>query len=158
MLIGLIIALLVIELALIGWLAWKVRIILPAKANSWLDITNKNKSDLNLLSKKQLKTESELLRIKSYLNKSLLSWAIIRFSAFSDIGANQSFSLCLLNSYKDGYIITNILTNQASRLYIKEIKNNLPLTPLSPEEKEAYQKAQRRLGLIKIKARQLKKI
>ncbi len=142
----------------LGYLIWRFRFLLPPETKGWLETLTQHQEELKELTKTQKKILVEMERLEYQLEESYLVSSIVRFSAFSQIGANQSFSLCLLNDNQSGVILTNIFTNQASRLYLKRVKKGQPQIPLSPEEKEAFQKAVRQLKLIKISSRQLSKI
>ncbi len=158
MLLTLILILLLSEGVVLGYLLWKLRLFLPPKNEGWLETLNQHQEELKELEKTKKKILTEIERLESILKESYLVSSIVRFTAFSQIGANQSFSLCLLNDNQNGVILTNIFTNQASRLYLKKIEKGKPQIPLSPEEKEALQKAVHQLKLIKIRSRQLSKI
>jgi len=74
-------------------------------------------------------------------NFSFQKIGIVRFNPFSDVGGNQSFSLCLLNNNNDGFIITSFYTREGSSVYGKPIKNGKSEYSLSKEEEEAIAKA-----------------
>lgn len=84
-------------------------------------------SDLNGLSE----------RSRSFLQRS----AVIRYDAFEDIGGKQSFSLCLLDDRKNGYLLTYLTGRNSARSYAVEINNGEASRKLSEEEKEALKEA-----------------
>ena len=57
------------------------------------------------------------------------------------MGGNLSFSVCLLNERKDGYIINSVHSSEGCYTYIKEIKSGICELELSNEEKEALTEA-----------------
>lgn len=66
---------------------------------------------------------------------------IKKYDAFKQMGGNLSFSVCLLNERKDGYIINSVHSSEGCYTYIKEIKSGLCELELSNEEKEALTEA-----------------
>lgn len=66
---------------------------------------------------------------------------IVKYNAFEDIGGNQSYSICLLSSNRDGFIISNLVARNSARGYSIEVKSGAPSRELSNEEGEALQQA-----------------
>lgn len=67
---------------------------------------------------------------------------LIRFNPFDEVGSNQSFILCLLDSDNCGVIITSLHNRDFTRVYAKSIKNGQPdATTLTAEEKTALKNA-----------------
>lgn len=76
-------------------------------------------------------------RSRSFLQRS----AVTRFDAFEDIGGKQSFSLCLLDDLKNGYLLTYLTGRNSARSYVVEIKNGEAPRKLSNEEQQALNEA-----------------
>lgn len=66
-----------------------------------------------------------------------LKIGLIRYNPFDDLGGDQSFVLCFLDSQNSGVIITSLHSRHQTRVYAKEVINGQTsgLT-LSPEEKQ----------------------
>lgn len=75
------------------------------------------------------------------LGECLRKIGIVRFNAFDDVGGEQSFAMAMLDSNRNGVIISNIYGRQDSRLYAKGIVNGETERALSDEERKALEKA-----------------
>lgn len=67
--------------------------------------------------------------------------AIVHFDAFEGQTNGLSFSLCLLDNFHNGIILTNLYANEGSTIYAKEIVNGSSEKDLSINELEALNKA-----------------
>jgi len=76
--------------------------------------------------KKLDKDVQELYEINSRLNKiakrGVCKAGVIKFNAYSEKSGNQSFALALLDFRDNGIIVSNLQTNQGSRLFVKSIR------------------------------------
>lgn len=91
------------------------------------DLSEENKKDI-----KRIVKEKELCFNRVGIKK---------YDAFKQMGGNLSFSVCLLNERKDGYIINSVHSSEGCYTYIKEIKSGHCELELSNEEKEALTEA-----------------
>lgn len=66
---------------------------------------------------------------------------LVRYDAFEDIGGQQSYSLCLLDSSKNGFVITYLTGKNSTRSYAVSIDNGDFSRKLSDEEMKAYDQA-----------------
>lgn len=66
---------------------------------------------------------------------------LVRFSPFHDTGSDQSFALALLDGRRDGVVITALHSRTDSRLYAKPIERGKSSYSLTPEEKDAMDRA-----------------
>lgn len=67
---------------------------------------------------------------------------IIRFNPFADTGGAQSFSMALLDSKKNGIVMTSLYARNGNRWYVKEVTGGKGKeVELSKEESEAIEKA-----------------
>ena len=78
---------------------------------------------------------------------------VVRFNPFEDTGGNQSFALALLDSKRDGIVVSSLHSRQNTRVYLKAIVGGRSETALSDEEREALRKARRRLKPVVIRWR-----
>ncbi|MFT5280705.1 MAG: hypothetical protein ACI9AR_000133 [Flavobacteriaceae bacterium] len=62
---------------------------------------------------------------------------LVRFDAFSDTGAKQSFALALLNDNQDGCIISSLYSRERTSVFSKEVEGGICSVELSVEEKKA---------------------
>jgi Protein of unknown function (DUF4446) len=66
---------------------------------------------------------------------------LVRFSPFRDTGGDQSFTLALLDGRGDGVVVTALHSRHDSRLYAKPIESGSSPYSLTPEEREAMERA-----------------
>jgi hypothetical protein len=69
------------------------------------------------------------------------SIGVVRFNAFSDTGGNQSFATALLNEKGTGVLLSGISGRDRMSVYAKPVEQFSSTYDLSPEEKDAIQKA-----------------
>lgn len=67
--------------------------------------------------------------------------AIVHFDAFEGQSGGLSFSLCLLDNFHNGIVLTSLYSNDGSNVYVKEIINGSAEKELSDSEKKAIEKA-----------------
>lgn len=101
----------------------------------------------NYLSKVE-KVEQENREIQEYasnlninMKECLQKVGIVRYSAFSDVGSDLSFTLALLDAKNNGVVLNGIYSSESSNIYAKPIINGTSTYALSEEEKEAIEKA-----------------
>lgn len=75
------------------------------------------------------------------LKQSLSNLGIVRYNAFADIGGEQSFAVALLDSNRNGVVLSSVYGRQDSRVYAKAISNGQAERQLSDEEQQALAKA-----------------
>ena|SRR3989344_9458972 len=72
---------------------------------------------------------------------SLQKIGVVRFNPFGDMGGNQSFTIALLDSLNNGFVISSLFTKEGNRVYAKAIAKGESKHILSNEEKEAIARA-----------------
>jgi len=70
--------------------------------------------------------------------------SIVRYDALSDAGGHQSASLAMLDASRTGVVISAIQGRDYARIYVKEIDQGRAPVALSPEEREAVERAMAR--------------
>lgn len=66
---------------------------------------------------------------------------IVRYSAFSDVGSDLSFTLALLDENDNGVVLNGIYSSDSSNIYAKPVIKGTSKYALSDEEKKAIEKA-----------------
>ena len=66
---------------------------------------------------------------------------IVRYDAFGDLSGVLSFSVALLDDAGNGVVVSSINGRTDARTYAKEVRGWASEQPLSPEEKEAVNRA-----------------
>ena len=67
--------------------------------------------------------------------------AFVLYNAFEAKTSELSFSLCLLDNFHNGIVLTNLYGNDGSNIYLKEITNGQTKVDLSKQEDEALKRA-----------------
>lgn len=100
-------------------------------------ILNLQKDFKKDLSKFEKQTEEISVTMKSHIQK----LGLTRFNPFNETGGDQSFSLCLLDDYDNGFVISCLHTRDRTRVYAKPVKSGKSKYRLSDEEKKAIKQA-----------------
>lgn len=79
--------------------------------------------------------------LNSNMKECLQKIGMVRYSAFSDVGSDLSFTLAMLDAKDNGVILNGIYSADSSNIYAKPIINGTSTYALSQEEKEALEKA-----------------
>jgi hypothetical protein len=85
--------------------------------------------------------QEEHERIVSLMPSVVRHVGLVRFSPFHDTGGDQSFALALLDGKGDGVVVTGLHSRHDSRLYAKPVARGASTYSLTPEEREAMQRA-----------------
>lgn len=96
-------------------------------------------SQFKKLKEKLKKNSKELKDLKKNSQLSIQKIGIIRFNPFKESGGNQSFSIALLDSHKNGIVITSLYGREGNRIFAKPIKNGKSEYLLTEEEKMAIE-------------------
>lgn len=73
--------------------------------------------------------------------KAVQKVTLLRYNPYEDVGGSMSFSLCLLDGFNNGSIITSLHTRSGTRVYAKVVERGESNISLSSEEKEVLKKA-----------------
>ena len=82
-----------------------------------------------------------LVRVDKRLDGALTRTAIVRYDAYEAVGGQQSASLAFLDAARSGIVITAIQGRDYARIYVKELDRGHAPVALSPEEREAVERA-----------------
>jgi uncharacterized protein DUF4446 len=67
--------------------------------------------------------------------------SLIRYDAYGEMSGRQSSSVALLDSQRSGVVLSSILHRDQARVYVKQIHHGESELELSPEEREAIDRA-----------------
>ena len=101
--------------------------------------------DINKMDIKMNVFEEKLASIGIKLSYTIQNVGIVRYNAFNEMGSDLSFSLALLDSFQNGFVLTSIYGRDSSSIYAKPIKVGKSNYPLSVEEIQAIDRA--KLGI-----------
>jgi hypothetical protein len=85
-----------------------------------------------------------LSRVDRRVDGAVSRTSIVRYDALSDSGGHQSASLAMLDSSRTGVVISAIQGRDYARIYVKELDQGRAPVALSPEEREAVERAMAR--------------
>ncbi len=97
------------------------------------------------LKRRNSELEKKIKKIEEEKKKCLQNWSMVRFNPFQDEGGKQSFSLAVVDDFKNGFVVTALYTKEGSRVYGKPIKQGESEYSLSVEEKKAINEAVKNL-------------
>jgi hypothetical protein len=85
-----------------------------------------------------------LVRVDRRVDASVRNTSIVRYDAYENTGGHQSASLAVLDSERNGVVLSAIQGRDYARIYMKELDRGRPSVALSPEEAEAVERAMSR--------------
>ncbi len=137
----LLIGVIVILLAWVGYLEWRLKRLLAGKNGASLEEAIVTLAE-NVSETDQTNEEIQvhLIRMEERLQKSVQQVKTVRFNPFSDQGGNYSFAISLLDEHGDGAVISTLYSRDKTSVYAKPIKNRQSEYELSAEEKQALVK------------------
>jgi hypothetical protein len=97
--------------------------------------------DIDFLKKSFQKSDVDMKEIKQNLLIAFQKVGIVHYDAFREMGGKLSFSIALLNSNNDGYILNSVHSTEGCYTYTKEVVGGSSYITLGEEEKEALTKA-----------------
>jgi hypothetical protein len=65
----------------------------------------------------------------------------VRYDAYNELSGHQSSSMALLDSHRNGLVLSAIVHRDSARLYVKQVHNGESEVALSPEEQQAVDTA-----------------
>lgn len=97
----------------------------------WL---NKIIQDIHSLNREFGNLEIDIRKIQDSLQNTVQQINLSKYNSLPTDGGNFSFSLSFLNPKKTGIIITSLYGRDYSRIFVKNILEGKPETPLTQEE------------------------
>jgi hypothetical protein len=85
-----------------------------------------------------------LARVDRRVDDCVSNSSIVRYDAYEGTGGHQSASLAFLNAARSGIVVSAIQGRDYARIYMKELERGRAPVALSPEEKEAVERAMSR--------------
>ena len=112
-----------------------------ARAGDIVDCLEEQSRSLSDIRSHVVSLDSENGRQNEALLRTISYVGIVRYDAFEDVGGEQSFSAALLDSNKDGIVISSLYGRHDSRLYAKAVSGGKGERELSEEEMRAVDEA-----------------
>ena len=67
--------------------------------------------------------------------------SLVRYDAYGEMSGRQSSSVAFLDEHRSGLVVSSILHRDQARVYVKQVHEGDSELELSPEEREAIQRA-----------------
>jgi Protein of unknown function (DUF4446) len=67
--------------------------------------------------------------------------ALVRYDAYNELSGAQSSSMALLDTHRNGVVLTSIVHRDQARIYLKQMREGEAEIELSPEEQQAVERA-----------------
>jgi hypothetical protein len=67
--------------------------------------------------------------------------SLVRYDAYNELSGHQSSSMALLDSHRNGLVLSAIVHRDSARLYVKQVHDGASEVALSPEEQQAVDTA-----------------
>lgn len=83
----------------------------------------------------------EIEEMNEEFNFAIQKIGFIKYNAFNNVGNEMSYSLAILDKFKNGFILTSIFGRDHNVNYSKEVKEGTPQKELSAEEIIALDRA-----------------
>ena len=106
------------------------------------EVINQLVTEFGSLKDDQIRLDGQMNELSSSLKGNIKKFAVRKYNAFKDVGGKLSFSVVLLDSDNNGFILTCIHANGPSYTYIKEIIAGESYVGLSTEEEEVLKEAE----------------
>ena len=97
--------------------------------------------DNDFIKKESDTNRKDIKDIQKRLEYCYQKMGMVKYDAFSQMGGQLSFCLCLLNEKDDGFILNSVQSSDGCYTYTKEVKKGECAITLGAEEKEALDKA-----------------
>ena len=85
-----------------------------------------------------------LSRVDRRVDGAVTNTAVVRYDAYEGTGGQQSASVAMLDATRTGTVVTAIQGRDYARIYVKDLDRGRSPVALSPEEKEAVERAMSR--------------
>ena len=105
-----------------------------ASGASLEDIIIKNVADIKSIKENIANIEKDIRDVNARLQKAFAKFGAMRFSAFDNVGGDQSFALALLDAEDNGVIISSLKGRDGANVYLKTVENGNADISLMSEE------------------------
>jgi hypothetical protein len=82
-------------------------------------------------------------RLDRRVDSTVSRLGVVRYDAYENTGGHQSASVALLDASRTGVVLSAIQGRDYARIYVKELDGGRAAVSLSPEEREAVERAMR---------------
>ena len=114
---------------------------LPRAETDMVQLLARIDGDTEDIAKWSQNAEERLQRIEDMMPDTLVQSSLVRYDAFPDLRGRLSRSVAVLDERGNGFVLTLLINRDDSRFFLKGVTSGVGDEPLSPEEKEAIEKA-----------------
>ena len=86
-------------------------------------------------------SEAKMLAHEQRIDGCITHAALVRYDAYNELSGAQSSSMALLDTNRNGIVLTSIVHRDQARIYLKQLHQGEPEIELSPEEQQAVDRA-----------------
>ena len=120
----------------------RLRRVLPGGATTSLDqLLEQNVHRLDDLTTRLDALNKLHHELEAITQRAIQKVGVVRYSAFSDTGGDQSFAIALLDSEGSGIVVSSLHSRADTRVFAKPVQAGRSRYPLSDEEQDAIKKA-----------------
>lgn len=114
-----------------------------ASGASLEEIITKNVDDIKNIKDNIINVEGDISDLNTKLKKAFVKFSAMRFSAFDNVGGDQSFSLAVLDAEDNGIIISSLKGRDGANVYLKTVENGNADISLMSEEINVLKEAKK---------------
>lgn len=85
--------------------------------------------------------EARMGHVEGRVDGCIAYHSLIRYDAYNELSGHQSSSMALLDSHRNGLVLSAIVHRDSARLYVKQVQGGEGEVALSPEEQQAVETA-----------------
>lgn len=120
----------------------RLRRVLPGREATSLDeLLAQNVERLDGLSQRLDALNKLHHELEAITQRAIQKVGVVRYSAFSDTGGDQSFAIALLDSEGTGLVFSSLHSRADTRVFAKPVQGGRSRYPLSDEEQDAIRRA-----------------
>lgn len=112
----------------------QVNMMRGASGASLEEIITKNVDDIKSIKENIANIEKDIMEVNAKLQKTFAKFSAMKFSAFDDVGGDQSFALAILDANDNGIIISSLKGRDGANVYLKTVENGNADVSLMSEE------------------------
>jgi hypothetical protein len=88
-----------------------------------------------------LSVEQRMGHVEGRVDGCIAYHSLVRYDAYNELSGHQSSSMALLDSHRNGLVLSAIVHRDSARLYVKQVQGGESEVALSPEEQQAVETA-----------------
>ncbi|MEA2444328.1 MAG: hypothetical protein QOJ12_1620 [Thermoleophilales bacterium] len=86
-------------------------------------------------------SERRMVAAEQRIDGCIAYTAMVRYDAYNELSGAQSASMAMLDTHRNGIVLTSIVHRDQARIYVKQLVGGDAEIELSPEEQQAVERA-----------------